>query len=453
MGKKEKQKTNYSEISNIAYVMRALAADEGKIIYLLLVLCSVMPLAQNAIGIAIPAAAVWLYGQGSTLAQYVVALAFLAIAYAVSMVINTRASEEYSTHCILSRGFAFNRRLLFKALETDYQSIESHEGQKRVGAAQEALDANMIGVERVMREIPIFISNLLGLIVYGSVVLTVDARILPVLLLMLIFNIRLNKFARDYMNSHLEEDAEIRRKQRYIAGISGKTVNLTAGKDIRLYRMEDWFGEIMRGYTAAADKWQRRVEKRYYLPVASDTVFIALRDGLAYIILIHMAADGEITLAAFLALLGVVSNFSTWLFGVTNSRSAILNARRLVDNCRSFLDDKDDKTKKGGVMADISQGAPEVELRDVSFRYDDCSENILSHINLKIRCGEKLALVGNNGAGKTMLVKLFCGFYQPTDGEILVNGVKISDYDINSYFRLLGVVFQDMEDLSFNLME
>ncbi len=450
--KREKQKTNYSEISNIAYVMRALAADEGKIIYALLALCGVMPLVQNAIGIAIPAAAVWLYGHEYSLAQYAAALALLAAAYAASMVINTRASEEYSIHCVLSRGFTFNRRMLFKVLETDYQSIESHEGQKRVGAAQEALDANMIGVERVMREIPIFISNMLGLIVYGSVVLTVDARILVVLLLMLVFNVRLNKFARDYMNNHLEEDAEIRRKQRYISGLSGKTVNLTAGKDIRLYRMEGWFGEIMRSYTAAADKWQRRVEKRYYLPVASDTVFIALRDGLAYVILIHMVANGEITLAAFIALLGVVSNFSTWLFGVTKSRNAILDARKLVDNCRSFLDKKD-ITKKGGIAADISQGAPEIELRDVSFRYDDGGENILSHINLKIRRGEKLALVGNNGAGKTTLVKLLCGFYQPTEGEILVGGVKISDYDISSYFKLLGVVFQDTEDLSFNLIE
>ena len=60
--------------------------------------------------------------------------------------------------------------------------------------------------------------------------------------------------------------------------------------------------------------------------------------------------------------------------------------------------------------------------------------------------------MGNNGAGKTTLVKLLCGFYQPTEGEILVNGIPIHEYDIEQYFKLLGVVFQDVEEQAFTLL-
>ena len=64
----------------------------------------------------------------------------------------------------------------------------------------------------------------------------------------------------------------------------------------------------------------------------------------------------------------------------------------------------------------------EIKLEDVSFRYDGCSENVLENINLTLHPGEKLAVVGLNGAGKTTLVKLICGFYDPTEGRVLLNG-------------------------------
>lgn len=81
-----------------------------------------------------------------------------------------------------------------------------------------------------------------------------------------------------------------------------------------------------------------------------------------------------------------------------------------------------------------------IELRDVSFRYD---KEIFSHLNLTIHPGEKLAVVGLNGAGKTTLVKLICGFYDPDEGEVLLNGVDIRVYNRRDYYKLISGVFQD----------
>ncbi len=84
-----------------------------------------------------------------------------------------------------------------------------------------------------------------------------------------------------------------------------------------------------------------------------------------------------------------------------------------------------------------------LEFRNVSFRYPGRDDWALRNINLTIAPGEKLALVGPNGAGKTTLIKLLTRLYDPTEGEILLDGVDLRDYDIDEVRRRIGVIFQD----------
>ena len=92
-----------------------------------------------------------------------------------------------------------------------------------------------------------------------------------------------------------------------------------------------------------------------------------------------------------------------------------------------------------------------VEFRDVSFKYPSTGTYVLKHVNLKFKVGEKLAVVGMNGSGKTTFIKLMCRLYDPTEGEILLNGVNIKKYDYNEYMSIFSVVFQDFRLFSFSL--
>lgn len=92
-----------------------------------------------------------------------------------------------------------------------------------------------------------------------------------------------------------------------------------------------------------------------------------------------------------------------------------------------------------------------VEFRDVSFKYPNTDTYVLKHVNLKFKVGEKLAVVGMNGSGKTTFIKLMCRLYDPTEGEILLNGVNIKRYDYNEYMSIFSVVFQDFRLFSFPL--
>lgn len=93
----------------------------------------------------------------------------------------------------------------------------------------------------------------------------------------------------------------------------------------------------------------------------------------------------------------------------------------------------------------------EIELRDVSFRYAPELPWVLRHVNLKFRVGERLAVVGRNGSGKTTLIKLLCRLYDPTEGEILLNGIDIRKYSHKDYQAIFSVVFQDFGLLSLPL--
>lgn len=86
---------------------------------------------------------------------------------------------------------------------------------------------------------------------------------------------------------------------------------------------------------------------------------------------------------------------------------------------------------------------PEIEFRNVSFHYPGKEEYVLKNISFRLSRGEKLALVGINGAGKTTLTKLLCRFYDPTEGEILFDGINAKEFDIHSLRSVFGIMFQD----------
>jgi ATP-binding cassette subfamily B protein len=93
----------------------------------------------------------------------------------------------------------------------------------------------------------------------------------------------------------------------------------------------------------------------------------------------------------------------------------------------------------------------ELEFHDVSFKYPGSEEYALKRLNLKLCIGQRLAVVGMNGSGKTTMIKLLCRLYDPTEGKITLNGIDIRKYDYDEYMSLFGVVFQDFRLFSFQL--
>lgn len=108
-------------------------------------------------------------------------------------------------------------------------------------------------------------------------------------------------------------------------------------------------------------------------------------------------------------------------------------------------------TKEGKKIENLEK--VNIEFKNVSFKYPRSKEFTLKNVSIKINEGEKLSVVGLNGAGKTTFIKLLARLYDPTEGEILLNGVNINEYDYDEYMKLLSVVFQDFKLMSFSIKE
>jgi ATP-binding cassette subfamily B protein len=138
---------------------------------------------------------------------------------------------------------------------------------------------------------------------------------------------------------------------------------------------------------------------------------------------------------------GIQESF-TWLLEQLPYSFELRNLMRLPDVVVKPVDGKK-----------LENRAPLLEFRNVSFKYPETDKFILQDLSFTINSGEKVALVGENGAGKTTIIKLLARFYDPTSGDILVNGVNLRDVDIENYYELWGVLFQSFAKLWFSPRE
>lgn len=125
--------------------------------------------------------------------------------------------------------------------------------------------------------------------------------------------------------------------------------------------------------------------------------------------------------------------------------------RQYIKNYCEYLDIKNTKYDGTLPIEKRDDDDYELEFRNVSFHYPNSSDMILKNISIKLKVGRKMAIVGRNGAGKTTFIKLLCRLYDPTDGQILLNGIDIRKYDYKEYMDVFSVVFQDFKLFSFDI--
>lgn len=169
-----------------------------------------------------------------------------------------------------------------------------------------------------------------------------------------------------------------------------------------------------------------------------------------YIYAIVGVTKRAISLGSLSMILLICSSFSN-KFQRLIKNFVKMNAETIsVEELMNYLDKKETLDFSKNV---VPIAPYEIEFRDVSFRYPGSERMVLENFSIKIPVGQKLAIVGANGAGKTTFVKLLVGLYHPTEGEILINGINIGDINTEEYFKLFSVVFQEINILPFSLYE
>ena len=219
-------------------------------------------------------------------------------------------------------------------------------------------------------------------------------------------------------------------------------------KEIRLTRVsENLLDEHGKAIEEKKDVVRKYAKVRYLLAIATWGM-MSLGDGIVILFLLYeLLVTGSIALGDFAAGVTAIWQLS-WLLRDLMDRLVKSKEHALfVDKMKTFLSYQPKIV--GGT--EIPGRFESIELRNVRFAYKD--EEILKGISLKIEKGDKIALVGYNGAGKTTLVKLLMRLYDPTEGEILYNGINIKEYDLNAYRAVIGAVFQDYKIFASTIAE
>jgi ATP-binding cassette subfamily B protein len=344
--------------------------------------------------------------------------------------------------------FIYLAKLCDKKMDVDYDILESQEFQnKHRRTFHWIMEWPDVPMDHCISSPGKIGACIIAMTAYGAVIAARNPVILIFIVVSVIFNAWVDAKGRFHNDNMWQKTAVARRRMSYIGR---QTTDFSAGKDIRLYGLRRMFTKIFKAALKENEHHLNEVQWWYCLGTMTGEVMAFLRDSLAYVYLIYQIAEGKMTVSDFVFYTSLVAGFGSWFRTLSLELQDLVWGAYAFRDIRQCFDVKNKWKKSGGEKAGFQRTEHEpvdIELRNVSFNYPGDEKPAISNINLKIEKGEKLALVGLNGAGKTTLVKLLCGFYQPTEGEILVNGIPIFEYDRDEYYSMISAVFQDTQIL------
>lgn len=275
---------------------------------------------------------------------------------------------------------------------------------------------------------------LLMIVITACIALTVrNSKIASKKVFNLFLNCATNRYLDYYHYNYMEDDQ--------------------AGKDIHIFDQRKLIINEVR--SKGRLPWMKIQNGKYSLHqryFGANAVISAFIGGFAYIFVGLKALSGSISLGSVTKSYASIIRLVSSIENLSVSLSKIKSNNNYLKIFYEFLDTPSEH-HKGKQIPEQSHSGWELEFHDVSFRYPSCEEYAIKNLSLKISSNSRIAIVGMNGSGKTTMIKLLCGLYQPEAGYITLNGKDIREYDYCAYLKLFSVVFQDFKLLALPIAE
>lgn len=432
-------------INNFKYMLKNwIAWDKKSLIYFIIRVPAMV--LQPIITAYIPKAMIDCINEGVTVGRLTFVVALLSILVALTTWLTPFMQELLNGSARIIRMryavMAFN-----KNLHTDYINIESLKGREKNKRAMEFYRSYYSSSSDFIETCNQLLVCLVGVVTSLALIYKINIFMILIILASCVAEFFLLKYLNKKEKGVKDSRSSIFVKFDYYYSLSK---DLSAAKDIRLYGFTDYFLLSIAKLIAALEEITAKYMHQSVKVGGTRALLNFVRELVAYAYLTYLVCQNRLSVSDFIFYFGIITGFSNWII---NSVYYYANIERCCNDCaafREFVESKEESKNKPDV--DFKE-VTSIEFKNVSFSYPAAEKSTINHMSFKVNRGENIAIVGENGAGKTTAIKLLCGLYYPTEGDILINSKSSRDFSSDSYFDLFSAVFQDYNFLPMTIAE
>lgn len=302
-------------------------------------------------------------------------------------------------------------------------------------------------IERLFTSLSKILQCIVTLLTLITLIVTFSPVIIVILLTGLIFDILISRYLTKVNIKFNDDNIAIDRKFDYYLDT---LLNEKYGKDFRLYPIGKALLQKYNVFVTELLKTVKTYETDSAYGKAASEIVKYIEMALIYITILIIVMKNNLSISTFALYATLSFNFSNNFSVLFKNRMVFITNTKLITPLMEFLEIKPITQTKNNQKLFAFES---IEFQHVSFCYPNSSRKILDDINFKINKGDKISIVGLNGAGKTTIVKLICRLYQPTNGVILINDLPIHAYDEQDYFQHISTLFQDFKIFPFSIRD
>lgn len=435
---KKKDKKEYGIFSNYCYLYRGFFRN-SKWNILIVAMILVGGISSLYVGLYVPKTAVALVTEQVSAGKLVGTLCLMELVY---FLLTTLRSVGYTlvSNPGLKYRHVLEEKMLYKICRTAYSDLEDPDYKVKLGHAQELyLQWNRDARQCIWASLS-FVYLVVTTLITSGIIITLHPVVVAVMVAGTWLEYQVDKRPLAWEKKHRDFWQPLDRKLGYIAN---KMNSFVCAKELRLYAADKW---LLPKYTRLLKErrmWAKRQRNQEVVNYVISDVLQTARAAIVYGFLIWGVLTGKVKPDDFILYVGLALSLSSEMGQIAYSFRDLREHELSISDYRKMLNMPDSRRRKPEGMPEITE-APGITFSHVSYAYPGAEEDTLKDVDVHIRPGEKIALVGLNGAGKTTLIKLLCGMYEPTKGEILVNGEPSVKWDLEEWYKLFSVVFQDI---------
>ncbi|MGM9974216.1 MAG: ABC transporter ATP-binding protein [Clostridiaceae bacterium] len=384
--------------------------------------------------VVVPAMAISVFSAGTDIWRVLLAVALLGGARSIQQVLHDYCFMRGMDYRIVDIGKAISYLMSLPSEE-----MQGAQGQETFGSVHQAnFMGNEQGSEGFLHNFWGLVASLVSITVYVFMSMRLQWFWIILILLPSLGRGILTYKYNEYAKTKDSLDKELFFKREYLERM---VLRSEAGKDHRLFPMRKLFQDKFKEYQEENINLRKSLYSRLYYRDTVGIILELIRDGTCFILLLMRVREG-MAVEDFVLYYGIVLSLSSYVHTAFENAGKLSRNNVIVSNYKKVFDyqpyDKKEWSDK------LPQGKAEIRFEDVWYRYDENSPWIIKNMHLNIQAGEKVALVGENGAGKTTMMKLACGLLTPVRGRILFNGVDLQKVNPKERYKAVSMVFQEV---------